>query len=159
MTDKCPSQAESKVYKIENFEAFAELDTVNVFELLEFVKSSKLLHKLQGYMEKYSGDLKIRPVSVAKTGVSAFLNVLQGKEESQPKELEEKENLEEETSNNPLMFVVSFLESLTSGSEDGRIFVIPGVTIGQGTLKFLLMNPAAHFHDIGKLKLIVFSTL
>ncbi|XP_043283934.1 ATP-dependent DNA helicase DDX11 isoform X2 [Venturia canescens] len=151
ITDKSNNPVESKVYEIVDFEVFAEIDTVNVFELLEFVKTSKLAHKLQGYIEKYSDDLKIRPVSVAKCGVSAFLNSLQTKDTESPEiQAEKKENFDEETSNNPIMPILSFLESLKSCNADGRIFVIPGETIGQGTLKFLLMNPAAHFHDIVK---------
>lgn len=84
-TKKFNNPIASKVYEIVDFEDFAEIDTVNIFELLEFVKSSKLVRKLQGYVEKYSDDLKIRPVSVAKTGVSAFLNSLQT-EDSEPPE-------------------------------------------------------------------------
>ena len=148
--EKIIGEATSKVYQIADFETIAEIDTVNVFELLEFIKNSKLIHKLQGYVEKYSDDLKIRPMTATKTGVAAFLNVLQSKK-SQPQvtTLVEKEHFEEETSNNPLMTIVSFLECLKGRSGDGRVFVIPAVTVGQGALKFLLMNPAAHFHDIG----------
>ncbi|XP_057328796.1 ATP-dependent DNA helicase DDX11 [Microplitis mediator] len=147
-TDKVDSSLQSAVYSIEKFETFAEIDTVNVFELLQFISSSKLIHKLRGYVEKYSGDLKVRPVVTKKSGVSAFLNALQGKESAEAEPTERQEN--ESTCDNPLIFIISFLESLKSNSADGRIFIKPGPTVGQGSIKFLLMNPAAHFHDIVK---------
>lgn len=152
LTEVSPSNLQPKVYTIEKFETEAEIDTINIFELLKFINDSKLIHKLRGYIEKYSGDLKIHlPTNTNKTsGLSAFLNTLQGKEQPPVLINEEKNtnNVEDEFGNNPLMFIISFLESLKSNSSDGRIFVIPGPTIGQGTIKFLLMNPAAHFHDI-----------
>ncbi|CAG5096283.1 Similar to ddx11: ATP-dependent DNA helicase DDX11 (Danio rerio), partial [Cotesia congregata] len=146
--DKVNTEVQSAIYSIEKFESVAEIDTVNVFELLQFINASKLIHKLRGYVEKYSGDLKVRPVTKKPTGVSAFLNTLQGKETTET-ETESKEN-KEDVCDNPLIFIISFLESLKSKSADGRIFINPGPTVGQGTIKFLLMNPAAHFHDIVK---------
>lgn len=150
INDKVSGEFQSKVYTVANFEVMAEIDTVNIFELLHFINSSKLIHKLRGYTEKYSGDLKIRPVTIKKSGVSAFLDALQEKDKNTESTVDEKENTEDDDAPNPLIFIISFLESLKNSSSDGRIFVIPGSTVGQGTIKFLLMNPAAHFHEIVK---------
>ena len=43
---------------------------------------------------------------------------------------------------------MAFLETLTNSSDDGRILLKRGQPFGTGTLKFLLLNPAAHFQDI-----------
>ncbi|KAK0163479.1 hypothetical protein PV327_007154 [Microctonus hyperodae] len=150
INDKVNGELQSKVYTVANFEVMAEIDTVNNFELLQFINSSKLIHKLRGYTEKYTDDLKIRPVTIKKSGVSAFLDTLQEKDKNIESTVDEKENTEDDNAPNPLICIISFLESLKNSSSDGRIFVIPGSTVGQGTIKFLLMNPAAHFHEIVK---------
>ncbi|XP_031369791.1 ATP-dependent DNA helicase DDX11 isoform X3 [Apis dorsata] len=93
-----------KLYKIE--EIMTEIDTVNIFELLKFIKNSQLCHKLQRFIEQYDTNLKIHDYN------------------TKPH------------------------ECLQNCSTDGRISVIPGPTVGQSIMKFLLLNPAAHFHDI-----------
>lgn len=55
-----------------------------------------------------------------------------------------------EATNNPILIVTSFIESLTNHCEDGRIICCRQTTVGKGTLKFLLLNPASHFEDIVK---------
>ncbi|KZC13018.1 ATP-dependent RNA helicase CHL1, partial [Dufourea novaeangliae] len=57
-----------KLYKLEEFEVMTEIDTVNVFELLKFIKNSRLSHKLQGFMEQYGNQVKIHKSST-KTSV------------------------------------------------------------------------------------------
>ena len=47
----------------------------------------------------------------------------------------------------PLMRIESFLMSLTSPGEDGRI-VISTDGVGGRCLKYVLMNPAFHFKDL-----------
>ncbi|KAF7992402.1 hypothetical protein HCN44_001727 [Aphidius gifuensis] len=150
LTDEIKDEIPSKVFNIEDFEAVAEIDTINIFHLIDFINQSKLIHKLQGFVEKYSDDLKVQNIPKKAEGISAFLNSLQGKDEQLNTEIIIEQKKEEEISNNPLILIISFLESLKSCSSDGRIFVIPGKTVGQGVIKFLLMNPAAHFHDIVK---------
>uniref|UniRef100_A0A0C9RR99 DNA 5'-3' helicase n=1 Tax=Fopius arisanus TaxID=64838 RepID=A0A0C9RR99_9HYME len=157
-TDKIENNQEAKVYTLQNFETTTEIDSVNMFELITFIHSSKLAHKLQGYLEKHSEDLKIHSTPVAnknnQKGITAFLNLLT----NQPTVNDTTENMSElkdnatneNISKNSLLKIVGFLESLKSCCTDGRIFVIPGATLGQGVIKFLLMNPAAHFHDIVK---------
>lgn len=55
-----------------------------------------------------------------------------------------------DTTNNPIMILMSFLESLTNHCEDGRILCARQATVSRGVLKFLLLNPAAHFEEIVK---------
>lgn len=53
-----------------------------------------------------------------------------------------------EGGNNPFLAVMAFMETLTNSCDDGRILLKRVQTVGKGTLKFLLLNPAAHFRDI-----------
>lgn len=56
--------------------------------------------------------------------------------------------MHEEISNNPIFSIIAFIESLTNHCKDGRISLVRQSTVGRGSFKFLLLNPAAHFKDI-----------
>ncbi|XP_033335126.2 ATP-dependent DNA helicase DDX11 [Megalopta genalis] len=138
----------AKLYKVEEFELITEIDNVNIFELLKFIKNSRLTHKLQGFMEQYGDQVKIQQNRTKTSGVTQFLNTIKTKNLEQNATDTITGTVCEEESNNPLISLVSFIECLQSNCSDGRIFVVPGPTIGQSTIKFLLLNPAAYFHDI-----------
>lgn len=55
---------------------------------------------------------------------------------------------EHAVSSNPILPVLAFLQALTSSCADGRIVCSRQPTIGKGSLKYLLLNPAAHFSDV-----------
>lgn len=55
-----------------------------------------------------------------------------------------------EVPSNPLLAVISFLESLTYTYDDGRILVQRNENRSQSKLQFLLLNPAIHFAEIVK---------
>lgn len=148
--DEIDKTAVPKLYKIEEFELLTGIDTINIFKLLEFIKTSKLVHKLQGFVEQHGNNIKINEQKTKKSGVTEFLKSIKDKD-LPPKENVNDANAQsnnEEVTSNPLMAIVNFLECLKSSSTDGRIYVLPGTTIGQGNIKFLLLNPAAHFHDV-----------
>ncbi|XP_012276838.1 ATP-dependent DNA helicase DDX11 isoform X2 [Orussus abietinus] len=147
--DKIDENVSSKLYNIQEFETVAEIDTINIFELLLFVKNSKLPHKLQGYIEKYSSDLKTNDKKPEKSGILAYLDTLRIKSTALEEiPVNEEEKSEEDLTSNPLLLIISFLECLKSSSMDGRINFTPGATIGQSAFKYFLLNPAAHFQDI-----------
>ncbi|XP_076648589.1 ATP-dependent DNA helicase DDX11 isoform X2 [Halictus rubicundus] len=148
-SDVLNTETTPKLYKVEEFELITEIDNVNIFELLKFIKNSRLTHKLQGFMEQYGDQLKIQKNHAKTSGVTQFLNTIQNKSlEHNATDTVTGTISEEEQSNNPLIPIVSFIECLQSNCSDGRVFVVPGPTIGQSIIKFLLLNPATHFHDI-----------
>ena len=146
--DDTNEKASPKLYKIEEFEVMTEIDTVNIFELLKFIKNSRLIHKLQGFVEQYGNNVKIHKSDTKTSGITHFLNSIKTKGPVDVAPIVTDTPSDREQSNNPLMPIVSFLECLQNSCADGRIFIVPGPTIGQSTIKFLLLNPAAHFHDI-----------
>lgn len=148
--DELDKTVAPRLYKIEEFEVFTEIDTVNIFKLLEFVKASKLVHKLQGFVEQYGSDVKINEQKIKKSGMTEFLNSIKGNDvpSRETVSVADAPSNNDEPTSNPLMAILSFLECLKSSCVDGRICVLPGTTVGQGIIKFLLLNPAAHFHDI-----------
>lgn len=145
--DVTNAEASPKLYKIEEFEIMTEIDTVNIFELLKFIKNSQLSHKLQGFIEQYDTNLKIHNYNTKTSGIKQFLHSIKTKSTESDTVIDMRPK--EEQTNNPIIAIVSFLECLQSCCSDGRIFVIPGPTVGQSNIKYLLLNPAAHFHDIG----------
>lgn len=151
--DKISNNPAIKLYGIEDFSAMAELDTINIYDLIDFIQKSKLIHKLRGYVEKYENDPTVKENVEEKKGVTAFLQSLQKKDSPDVTQTPVKPTGEKEKEQitSPLIVIASFLETLKTNCTDGRIFVAPGTTIGQGYLKFLLLNPAAHFSDISKL--------
>lgn len=159
-SDEIDKTITPRLYKIEEFEVLTQIDTVNVFKLLEFVKASKLIHKLQGFVEQYGNSIKINEQKIKKSGVTEFLNSIKNNDvpsQETVNVVDTPSNNEEQTSN-PLMAILSFLECLKSSCVDGRICVLPGTTVGQGIIKFLLLNPAAHFQDIGECIEYLFET-
>ncbi|XP_012254721.2 ATP-dependent DNA helicase DDX11 isoform X2 [Athalia rosae] len=144
------AEKSSRLYTLEEFETAAEIDTINLFKLIDFVKNSKLCFKLQKYMDKAGNVVMIHNNKTHKSGLKDFLNTLQGKQ-SEVVEIplivkDDKKSAESQSSS--LMAVINFLECLKNNCSDGRVFLLPASTIGQAGLKFVLLNPAAHFIDI-----------
>lgn len=57
---------------------------------------------------------------------------------------------ESSVGHNPILPFIALVKQLTSNSKDGRVVVTKHTTVGQGSLKFLLLNPAAKFSDVIK---------
>ncbi|KAI4500244.1 hypothetical protein M0802_004661 [Mischocyttarus mexicanus] len=146
-TDNVNGDLSSKLYTIQEFERTTEIDTLNIFDLISFVKKSKLVNKLRGFIEQYGNNVKIHEDNKNKTGITQFLKSISNINKEENVESTEVIQNEDET-NSPLTLILSFLECLENNCADGRIIVIPGPTVGKGILKFLLLNPAAHFHDV-----------
>lgn len=68
-------------------------------------------------------------------------------------ETQEDGSCEEEQPNigrNPILPFLALLKNLLCSNKDGRILCVRQVTVGRGSIKFLVLNPAAHFSDIVK---------
>ncbi|KAL7306364.1 hypothetical protein TKK_0001788 [Trichogramma kaykai] len=147
-----PKNADNKLFGLDEFEISAEIDTINIFDLIEFITKSKLAHKLRGYAEKYGNENIVAEPCKEKKGVSEFLKSLQKKDSPEIKEntKQHEDEIDKDQIASPLFVITSFLETLKTKCSDGRIFVVPGTVIGDGYLRFLLLNPASHFSDIVK---------
>ncbi|XP_047114630.1 ATP-dependent DNA helicase DDX11 isoform X1 [Schistocerca piceifrons] len=149
--------AEEKMYTLTDFLLFAEIDNINPYVLLQFCKKSKLAHKIRRYGELYESTVKIHPEK--KGGLKALLsemvhasskNGIKGKVAAEQTPLQN--TVRKETSfGNPLPSIVSFVEALTTKSDDGRVLVSINTVLGKGRLRFMLLNPAAHIEPIIKL--------
>ncbi|KAK7604095.1 hypothetical protein V9T40_004368 [Parthenolecanium corni] len=145
---------DSKVYTLADFVHAAEIDNFNLFKILNFCKRSKLTHKLQGFVEKVppvSTTTQNKPESGLKNFLQNISNTKNKVAEADAKAIASPSPFTPtEQSNNVILPVIAFIESLTNHCEDGRIICTRQSTVGRGSLKFLLLNPAAHFQEIVK---------
>lgn len=151
---------ESKLLTLSDFLMENNIDNINVFKLLEFIKQSKLCYKLQNYSMKYKDCLKPLVEVVEKTQekpkLSGLQSFLKGVQENNPNLSKPSEGgieeapsqVQEDQVRNPMLSVVTFLESLVNKNEDGRILVTKNPELSKSHIKYILLNPANHFTDI-----------
>ncbi|XP_027218819.2 ATP-dependent DNA helicase DDX11 isoform X1 [Penaeus vannamei] len=157
----------SRMLTVPLFLAETLTDNLNIFKLIQYIEQSKIAHKLHSFSQKFEGSVKVHQVQKQSSSTSSFLakmasqkNNNSPKENQQPKTPEtpktekpvkqEEEEEEEVVMGSPLMQITEFLRALLQASEDGRIIVTVGSTARKSSLKYLLLNPASHFHDIVK---------
>ncbi|KAJ9588736.1 hypothetical protein L9F63_017971 [Diploptera punctata] len=145
---------DTKLYTLADFVLSCEIDNMNIYKLLEFCQNSKIAHKLHGFAERYHPAVVVntaKKTTQQQTGIRAFLKEISSDNIASPKEeTSATPTVPEITTSNPLLSVLSFMEALTNHCSDGRVVCSRQSTVGRGSLKFLLLNPAAHFADIVK---------
>lgn len=156
---------------VPNFLCDTLVDNLNIFKLIKYIEGSKIAHKLHSFSKTFEGLIKIRHSNINDTkkseqppvgsSTSAFLakmkqNGKSTKENLKPSE-DKTQNLnsdknkkdeEEIVMGSPLMQVTEFLRALLATSADGRVVVQIGNVPRKSYVKYLLLNPASHFHDI-----------
>ncbi|PSN32822.1 ATP-dependent DNA helicase DDX11 [Blattella germanica] len=147
---------DTKLYTLADFVLTAEIDNMNLYKLIQFCHNSKLAHKLHGFAERYQPALVVnlgnKTTQAQKTGIRAFLKEISSTNNATVPKQEESASapLPEVATGNPLLSVLSFMEALTNHCSDGRVVCSRQATVGRGSVKFLLLNPAAHFSDVVK---------
>lgn len=91
-------------------------------------------------------------------GVKEFLASIQNNQKNKINSTTEPIKLKDVPSN-PLLAIISFLESLTYTYDDGRILIQRNENRSQAKLQFLLLNPAILFSEIVKDARSVFITI
>ena len=150
--DTAPVVSEqARLMETSEFMSETQIYNLNVYKLIRYMHKSKITHKLNGFAEKYNdGNVKVEKKA---KGVTAFLQGLNDKEN---KDEEREDNTEAEvekkkrTTGSPLVIVLEFLEALANVSSDSRVLVSVGSTVGAGSVKYCLLNPASQFTDIVK---------
>lgn len=138
---------DSRLYSINDFVTFAQIDTFNLFKLVNFCSQSKIMQKISGFTEKYVPTIATKPRPVS-SGIKAFLQEI-SKNNNTPPETDKVENKEEERlTGQPLQPILSFLENLTLNNNDGRVIVSTGNIVAKSSIKFLLLDPAVTVKDI-----------
>lgn len=149
------SQTGTELKSINDFLFQSQIDNINLFKVQRYCEKSLISRKLFGFVERYGN-----PAPVVKTnkenqklaGLQNFLMTLQqgsykeGPLQSPPVEADS----DQLRAASPLMHIEGFLSALTNANEDGRVILNRQGTIGQSSLKFLLLNPAVHFAKVVK---------
>ncbi|NXU43716.1 DDX11 helicase, partial [Drymodes brunneopygia] len=143
------SQTGTVLKSINDFLFQSQTDNINLFKVQRYCEKSLISRKLFGFVEQYGG-----PASAVKTnkenqklaGLKNFLLTLQqGSDKGDPPMEAEHDQLRTAS---PLMQIEGFLSALTNANQDGRVILNRQGTVGQSSLKFLLLNPAVHFAKI-----------
>nr|XP_023012289.1 ATP-dependent DNA helicase DDX11 isoform X1 [Leptinotarsa decemlineata] len=153
LLEKSCTNNSTDIFTVENFVLTAHIDNYNMFKLVKFSRDCRLAQKIRSYAIKY--PVEETSETPAKKGVKEFLASIQ-KSKNIKTEAEEKIQAEDPKkivvppASNPLLAILSFLESLTYSYEDGRILLKKNTDKLQCKLQFLLLNPSSNFCDIVK---------
>uniref|UniRef100_A0A4W6DAJ5 DEAD/H (Asp-Glu-Ala-Asp/His) box helicase 11 n=1 Tax=Lates calcarifer TaxID=8187 RepID=A0A4W6DAJ5_LATCA len=126
---------------INNFLFKAQIDNINLFKVLQkyFEKSmiSRKVIKKHVFKFSFHVDHKVSFLCVPLCAVASADQ--QGSVEA-----------EKVLSASPMMQVEGFFMALTNSNTDGRVVVHRQGTLSEGSVKFLLLNPAVHFAQVLK---------
>ncbi|NWI37993.1 DDX11 helicase, partial [Picathartes gymnocephalus] len=144
------SQTGTVLKSINDFLFQSRIDNINLFKVQRYCKKSLISRKLFGFVERYGGSasaVKTNKENQKLAGLQNFLLSLQqgsDKEGDPPVEAEH----DQLRTASPLMQIEGFLSALTNANQDGRVILNKQGTVGQSSLKFLLLNPAVHFAKV-----------
>uniref|UniRef100_A0A8C3Y1H4 DEAD/H-box helicase 11 n=1 Tax=Catharus ustulatus TaxID=91951 RepID=A0A8C3Y1H4_CATUS len=147
------SQTGTVLKTINDFLFQSQTDNINLFKVQRYCEKSLISRKLFGFVERYGGPasaVKINKENQKVAGLQNFLLTLQqgsdkeGTPQSPPVEAEH----DQLRTASPLMQIEGFLSALTNANQDGRVIFNRQGTVGQSSLKFLLLNPAVHFAKV-----------
>ncbi|XP_054242444.1 ATP-dependent DNA helicase DDX11 isoform X1 [Indicator indicator] len=140
---------------INDFLFQSQIDNINLFKVQRYCEKSLISRKLFGFVERYRGPataVKTNKENQKLTGLQSFLLTFRqgsdkeaGTPQSHPPVETENGQLRAAS---PLMQIEGFLSALTNANQDGRVILNRQGTVGQSSLKFLLLNPAVHFAKV-----------
>ncbi|XP_056272906.1 ATP-dependent DNA helicase DDX11 isoform X2 [Pseudoliparis swirei] len=153
------TQTETELHTINNFLFKAQIDNINLFKLQRYFEKSMISRKLVGFVEKYAGSgVSLHTPSSSNKenrrteGLTRYLQTLQSTQVNAPVSSAGQQGSEAEKvlSTSPMMQVEVFFMALTNSNTDGRVLVHRQGTLSEGSVKFLLLNPAVHFAEVLK---------
>ncbi|CAF0777180.1 unnamed protein product [Adineta steineri] len=125
---------------------------VNLFQLIDYIKTNELTKKLHGFMSKYPVT-KNELSDEKKITESALQKLLQKQTQKQlpANTLDEgqlnKESTEYRISNSFAIFA-QFLQALTNPRDDGKVIVTTKETLGQCSIRFFALRTSSFFNEI-----------
>ncbi|XP_074757381.1 ATP-dependent DNA helicase DDX11 isoform X1 [Athene noctua] len=148
------SQTGTVLKSINDFLFQSQIDNINLFKVRRYCEKSLISRKLFGFVERYGGPATTVKTNKENQKLAGFQNFLLTLKQGSDKEAGtpwsppvEAENDQLRTAS-PLMQIEGFLSALTNANQDGRVIVNRQGTVGQSSLKFLLLNPAVYFAKV-----------
>ncbi len=117
----------------------AQVDHINLFQVLDYIDKAQLCRKLRGFAQKYlvanhgqvvvgsGGSRRVQPVKQDETAVVT--------PQSQKRR-----------TSSALVQVKNFLQGICNSDQDGRAII--SIQDGEAHLKFMMLNPGLHFNEI-----------
>ena len=138
LTSPPPALGRVSVLRTDAFLRLLRVEDINLFDLLRFVAAKRILFKLNGFVDRMSGE--------EREGGGKSGNEGGGKSEGGGKrEIGGKRESEGLAPISHFPAVLAFIGALTSDSEDTKIVVDCGNT---PFVQLLLLNPESHFETI-----------
>jgi len=115
----------SEVLAVNDLAQQSGFDHVNLFDLLNFLESSRLATKLRGFAKKYMSEVSVHP-KVKRARIS-----LPTQSSKSPA---------------PLLPVQAFIEGISNQNQDGKVLVV--AVKEEPFMRFLMLNPGVYFREI-----------
>ncbi|XP_066854722.1 ATP-dependent DNA helicase DDX11 isoform X6 [Anser cygnoides] len=150
------SQTGTVLKSINDFLFQSQIDNINLFKVQRYCEKSLISRKLFGFVERYGSPATAVKTNKENQRVAGLQNFLLSLQQGSDKEARSLQSPPVEPGNDqlrtasPLMQIEGFLSALTNANEDGRVILNRQGTVGQSSLKFLLLNPAVHFAKVVK---------
>lgn len=146
LTSPPPALGRVSVLRTDAFLRLLRVEDINLFDLLRFVAAKRILFKLNGFVDRMSGEEREGGGKSEGEGGGKSGNESGGKSESGGKrEIGGKGVSEGLAPISHFPAVLAFIGALTSDSEDTKIVVDCGNT---PFVQLLLLNPESHFETI-----------
>ncbi|XP_021041364.1 ATP-dependent DNA helicase DDX11 isoform X3 [Mus caroli] len=151
------SQTGSELKSINDFLFQSQVDNINLFkwpvvvlQVQRYLEKSMLSRKLFGFTECFGAVLPSPSDSQENRGLAGFQQFLKSLQSGPTEDSPEEGQGVALRPASPLMHIEAFLAALTTANQDGRVIVNRQGSVGQSSLKFLLLNPAVHFAQVMK---------
>ncbi|XP_051010413.1 ATP-dependent DNA helicase DDX11 [Acomys russatus] len=142
-------QTGSELKSINDFLFQSQVDNINLFKVQRYLEKSMVSRKLSGFTERFGAVLPSLGASQENCNLDGFQYFLKSLQSGPEESLEEGQSAAPRPAS-PLMHVEAFLAALTTANQDGRVILSRQGSVGQSSLKFLLLNPAVHFAQVVK---------
>lgn len=161
------NEISSKIYKFADFVFAAGIDSINMFKLLRYMNVSQIARKLSGFVVEFQPEL-----NAANEKAAVSVTEFSESKEKISRLIASRKNVKEKSANlaqnsaatsvsndssdkkrsylSPLIAIESFMHSLTDSVPSGRFIIDRQAKFFDSTIKYLLLNPAAHFQDVVK---------
>ncbi|XP_059134655.1 ATP-dependent DNA helicase DDX11 isoform X1 [Peromyscus eremicus] len=143
-------QTGSELKSINDFLFQSQVDNINLFKVQRYLEKSMVSRKLFGFTERFGVVLPSPSASQENRNLDGFQHFLKSLQSGPTEDSLEEGQATAPRPASPLMHIEAFLAALTTANQDGRVILSRQGSVGQSSLKFLLLNPAVHFAQVVK---------
>ncbi|MEJ1281683.1 hypothetical protein NN561_012633 [Cricetulus griseus] len=138
----------SELKSINDFLFQSQVDNINLFKVQRYLEKSMISRKLFGFTERFGVVLPSPSTSQENCNLDGFQHFLKSLQSGPADDSLEEGLATAPRPASPLMHIEAFLAALTTANQDGRVILSRQGSVGESSLKFLLLNPAVHFAQV-----------